>query len=199
MSPWFSSLPASCAVTVVLLTVAGKHKQPGIYTNDSERTHYCHQKYWREASQGCVNIKTFFTPKSSQLMPKSDMHLRRWWLSLVWTFWTFALIHWKMTAITTSDMDLEIDENGFETAESSVNHIMMELTTDHSDPEMTLEVPAAVDAAHKWLGIDDEDALGPTDIFTIIKRCLIDAKKLKCGCTVKMMLQLTAVSEYVKL
>ena len=85
-----------------------------------------------------------------------------------------------------------------QTAESSVNHIMTESTTDHSDPETTPEVPAAVDAAHEWLEID-EDAPGPADIFTIIRRSLIDAKKLKCGCTMKMMMQLTVVSEYVKL
>ena len=85
-----------------------------------------------------------------------------------------------------------------QTAESSANHIMMESTTDHSDPETTPEVPAAVDAACEWLEID-EDTPGPADIFTIIRRCLIDVKKLKCGCTVKMMTQLIAVSEYVKL
>ena len=85
-----------------------------------------------------------------------------------------------------------------QTAESSANHIMMESTTDHSDPETTPEVPAAVDAACEWLEIN-EDATGPADIFTIIRRCLIDAKKLKCGCTMKMMTQLTAVSEYMKL
>jgi hypothetical protein len=76
-------------------------------------------------------------------------------------------------------------------------------STDHPDAvadfETTQAVPAAVEAAREWLEIDDEDVLRSTDIFTIVKRCLKDAKKLKCGRTVKMMTQLTAVSEYVKL
>jgi hypothetical protein len=60
-------------------------------------------------------------------------------------------------------------------------------------------VPAAIEAAHEWLEIDDEDAPKSADIFTIVKRCLKDVKKLKCERTVKMMTQLTAVLEYVRL
>jgi hypothetical protein len=60
-------------------------------------------------------------------------------------------------------------------------------------------VPAAVKAAREWLEIDYKDVPRSTDIFTIVKRCLKDVKKLKCGRTVKIMTQLMAVSEYVKL
>jgi hypothetical protein len=56
-----------------------------------------------------------------------------------------------------------------------------------------------VEAAWEWLEIGDEDVPRPIDIFLIVKRCLKDMKKLKCGRTVKMMTQLTVVSEYVKL
>ena len=76
-------------------------------------------------------------------------------------------------------------------------------STDHpdaiADSETTQAVPAAVKAAREWLKIDYEDVPRSTDIFTIVKRCLKESKKLKCGQTVKMMTQLTAVSEYVKL
>jgi hypothetical protein len=84
-------------------------------------------------------------------------------------------------------------------AEINANHA----STDHpnaiADSETTQAVPAAVEAACEWLEIDDEDVPRSTDIFTIVKRCLKDVKKLKCGRTVKMMTQLTAVLEYVKL
>ena len=84
-------------------------------------------------------------------------------------------------------------------AKINANHA----STDHpdvvADSETTQAVPAAVEAARQWLEINDEDVPRSTDIFTIVKRCLKDAKKLKCGHTVKMMTQLTAVSEYVKL
>jgi hypothetical protein len=46
-----------------------------VYKKDSERTRYRRQKYWKEASQGSVNIGSFFTLKSSQLMSKSEMHV----------------------------------------------------------------------------------------------------------------------------
>ena len=46
-----------------------------IYRKDSERTHYCHQKYWKEASQGCANIGSFFMTKSLQLMLKLEMNV----------------------------------------------------------------------------------------------------------------------------
>ena len=47
-----------------------------VYRKDSERTHYCHQKYWKEASQGSADIGSFFTLKSLQLMPKSEMRMK---------------------------------------------------------------------------------------------------------------------------
>jgi hypothetical protein len=46
-----------------------------VYKKDSKRTHYRSQKYWKEASQGSVNIGSFFALKSSQLMSKSEMHV----------------------------------------------------------------------------------------------------------------------------
>jgi hypothetical protein len=46
-----------------------------VYRKDSKRTCYHRQKYWKEASQGSVNIGSFFALKSSQLMPKSEMHV----------------------------------------------------------------------------------------------------------------------------
>jgi hypothetical protein len=53
----------------------GKHERPMVYRKDSERTHYRRQKYWKEASQGCANIGSFFMTKSLQLMPKSEMNV----------------------------------------------------------------------------------------------------------------------------
>lgn len=61
-----------------------------------------------------------------------------------------------------------------------------------------------VEAARGWLDIDDENndeltTLNSKDILQIIKNCLKEVKKLKTGRTIKMMTQLTAVAEYVKL
>ena len=53
----------------------GKHERPVVYTKDSERTQYHRQKYWKETSQGSVNIQFFLTQKCSQLMPKLEMHV----------------------------------------------------------------------------------------------------------------------------
>lgn len=86
-------------------------------------------------------------------------------------------------------------------AEIIANHARMDHpdTVADTDSETTQAVPAAIEAAHEWLEIDDEDVSRPADIFTIVKSCWKGVKKLKCGRTVKMMTQLTAVSEYVKL
>jgi hypothetical protein len=61
-----------------------------------------------------------------------------------------------------------------------------------------------VEAAREWLDIGDEENDEPTtsnskDILWIIKNCLKEVKKLKTGRTIKVMTQLTAVAEYVKL
>jgi len=47
-----------------------------VYRKDSERTHYHHQKYWKEASQGSADIGFFFVLKSLWLMPKSEMYMK---------------------------------------------------------------------------------------------------------------------------
>jgi len=54
-----------------------------------------------------------------------------------------------------------------------------------------------VDAAHDSLNIDEDEI--PGDILQVIAACLKDVKKLKTTCSIKMVTQLTAVIEYVKL
>ena len=54
--------------------------------------------------------------------------------------------------------------------------------------------------ARDWLDINDDDGPdSPKDILEIIRNCLKEIKRLKTGCSIKMMTQLTAVAEYVKL
>ena len=68
------------------------------------------------------------------------------------------------------------------------------------DLEHIQVVTPEVEAACMWLDIRDDD--GPEalkDIFEIIRKCLGEARKLKTGHTVKIMTQLTAVTEYIKL
>ena len=59
---------------------------------------------------------------------------------------------------------------------------------------------AEVNAAHNWLDINDDNGPDPLkDILEIIRNCLKEVKRLNMGCSIKMMTQLTAVVEYVKL
>jgi hypothetical protein len=59
---------------------------------------------------------------------------------------------------------------------------------------------AEINAAHEWHNIDDDDSLQSSkNILDIIKTCLEAVKKLKTGHTIKMMTQLVAITEYVKL
>ena len=83
-------------------------------------------------------------------------------------------------------------------AEINADHASRDHPDAVADSETIQAEPAAVEAAHEWLEIDDQDVPRSTDIFTIVKWCLKDVKKLKCGHTLKMMTQLTVVSEYVK-
>ncbi|KAF8521999.1 hypothetical protein JB92DRAFT_3094311 [Gautieria morchelliformis] len=180
----------------------GKRERPVVYRKDSERTHFCRQKYWKEASQGSADIGSFFVPKPSQLIPKSQLHVNiedvtlqpdpveEMAVDLGLDILDFCIDQLEDDHAIISDMD----ENEFE-------EMIAEIDADHSvtDSETIQMDPAEVEAAREWLEIDDEDVPTPTDIITIVKRCLQDVKKLKCGRTVKMMTQLTAVSEYAKL
>ncbi|KAF8469898.1 hypothetical protein JB92DRAFT_2838459 [Gautieria morchelliformis] len=180
----------------------GKRERPVVYRKDSEQTHFRCQKYWKEASQGSADIGSFFMPKPLHLMPKSQLHVNiedvtlqpdpveEMAVDLGLDILDFCIDQLEDEhAMIMSDM--EVDENEFE-------EIIAEIDADHSvtDSETFRWTD---EAAHEWLKIDYEDVPTPTDIITIVKRCLQDVKKLKCGRTVKMMTQLTAVSEYVKL
>ncbi|KAF8496042.1 hypothetical protein JB92DRAFT_3146870 [Gautieria morchelliformis] len=183
----------------------GKCERPMVYRNDSERTHFHRQKYWKEASQGSADIGSFFVPKPSQLMLKLQLHVNiedvmlqpdpveEMVVDLGLDILDFCIDQLEDDhAMIMSYM--EVDENEFE-------EIIAEIDADHSvtDSKTIQMDPAEVEAAREWLKIDDEDVPTPADIITIVKRCLQDVKKLKCGRTVKMMTQLTAVSEYAKL
>ena len=74
----------------------------------------------------------------------------------------------------------------------------------HQEDEVdeTEPVPnaAEINAAREWLDINDDDSpQSSKDILEIIKTCLKAVKKLKTGRTIKMMTQLVAITEYVKL
>lgn len=57
-----------------------------------------------------------------------------------------------------------------------------------------------MEAARTWLDFQDEDEPESSkDIHEIVKCCLKEVKRLKTGRSIKMMTQLTAVSEFAKL
>ena len=73
-------------------------------------------------------------------------------------------------------------------------------TESDSDDGCPAESPEMVFSQAEMLNeADGDNTLGNKDIHKIISQCLKDAKKLQSGCTVKILTQLTAVSEYVKL
>jgi hypothetical protein len=193
-----------------------------------KRTHYHHQKYWKEASQGSVNIGALSALKSSQLIPKLEIHVKiddvtlqpdpveEMAVELGLDLLDFCIDQLEDDCVMILS-DMEVDENELKV---SVKIVVMresnlpisqdqiaEIDADHTSrncpdavtDSKTQAEPAEVEAVHEWLEIDNEDVPRSTDIFAIVKRCLKDVKKLKCGHTVKMMTQLTAVSEYVKL
>jgi hypothetical protein len=82
-------------------------------------------------------------------------------------------------------------------AEYESHQVMMEDEVDAAEPVFNA---AEIIAAREWLNIDDNDCLQSSkDILEIVKTCLKAVKKLKTGRTIKMMTQLVAVAEYVKL
>jgi hypothetical protein len=78
---------------------------------------------------------------------------------------------------------------------------LQQVTTEMANKTETTQSNAAeINTAREWLDINDDDSPESlTDILEIVKRFLKEVKQLKTGCTVKMMTQLTAVAEYVKL
>jgi hypothetical protein len=82
-------------------------------------------------------------------------------------------------------------------AEYELHQVMMEDEVDATEPVFNA---AEIIAAREWLNIDDDDYLQSSkDILEIVKTCLKAVKKLKTGRTIKMMTQLVAIAEYVKL
>ena len=67
------------------------------------------------------------------------------------------------------------------------------------EPEEVSNLEADVEAACEWLDIDDDSPEASKDILEIVKSCLKGMKRLKTGRSIKMMTQLTAIAEYVKL
>jgi len=75
-----------------------------------------------------------------------------------------------------------------------------EANQDSLEPEEVSDLEADVEAAHEWLDIEDDDSPEASkDILEIVKSCLKGMKRLKMGRSIKMMTQLTAIAEYVKL
>jgi hypothetical protein len=82
-------------------------------------------------------------------------------------------------------------------AEYESHRVTMEDEVDITEP---VSNAAEINAAREWLDIDDDDCLQSSkDILGIVKTCLKTVKKLKTGRTIKMMTQLVAIAEYVKL
>ena len=82
-------------------------------------------------------------------------------------------------------------------AEYELQQVTMETA---NETETTQSNAAEINTAREWLDINDDDSPeSSTDILEIIRRCLKEVIQLKTCRTVKMMTQLTAVAEYVKL
>jgi hypothetical protein len=85
-------------------------------------------------------------------------------------------------------------------AETEADQMLME------QPEACMNSEAAgadtteIEAASQWLDINDDDSPKISkDIIEIVKTCLNEVKKLRTARSVKLMTQLPAITEYVKL
>ena len=83
-------------------------------------------------------------------------------------------------------------------AETDIQQLAVELPKKTADSEVPCVDGPAIAAAREWLDVREEDH-DVADIMQIVKMCLKDAKKLKTVHFIKMVTQLTAVMEYVKL
>ena len=89
---------------------------------------------------------------------------------------------------------------GKQIAESDTRQVAIEQPEEVEHSKRVQVNTAEVNAAHDWLDINDDDGSDPSkDILEIIRNCLKEVKRLKTGRLIKMMTQLTAVAEYVKL
>ena len=84
-------------------------------------------------------------------------------------------------------------------AKTKANRASMEQPEEVADSEGPGQINTAeVEAAREWLDIDD----GPEaskNILKIVKSCLKGMKRPKTGCSIKLLTQLTAITEYAKL
>jgi len=77
-----------------------------------------------------------------------------------------------------------------------------QLAAEQPDEIASSEVPHAdvpdITATRKWLDVEEEDH-DVSDITQILKACLADVKKLRTVHSIKIIIKLTAIMEYVKL
>jgi hypothetical protein len=71
---------------------------------------------------------------------------------------------------------------------------------EETESESDGPLAAEMEFAHReMLEDDDDESPGQKDNFKIISQCLKDLQKLRSRFTIKILMQLTAVSEYVRL
>ena len=83
-------------------------------------------------------------------------------------------------------------------AEIDATQLAVEQPDEIASSEVSHADVPDITAAREWLDVEEEDH-DVSDITQILKACLADAKKLKTVHSIKIIIKLTAVMEYVKL
>ncbi|KAF7984095.1 hypothetical protein HWV62_16696 [Athelia sp. TMB] len=174
------------------------NKVSNVYTGDSRTTKYRKAAEWRQAAKGCGNVADMFVQGRKpvpdlQLMAEDD----------VYHAGSEDLPH-------VSDVQLELDFE-FDFHDLCIDQVNGGFAADDEIDDWDNDKiwPGATDVPNgtieedveDWFDLDDmyEVPQSLKDILEIIKICLQNFRKMKSGRTVKMLTQLTAVAEYVKL
>ncbi|KAG0707298.1 hypothetical protein DFH29DRAFT_995100 [Suillus ampliporus] len=187
--------------------------RPAIYKGDSRTTQWRQKRQQIKAAQGCGTLHLFFsqqpkTPNNGPLLVESEQEL----LSdleqdpaLDFTLST----GFDMANLCATYLETWLDEQGYNMVldkEDELELAASEAMTQH-DPELHFcsedsEYPpesAEIESAHEWLDVNDEENVEPHNTLLLVDACLKEAKKLRAPRLIKVITQLSAIAQYVKL
>ncbi|EGO22356.1 hypothetical protein SERLADRAFT_440377 [Serpula lacrymans var. lacrymans S7.9] len=180
-----------------------KRMQPVVYTKDSRATFYRHKAHWKKAAEDCAKLERFGFSRDTTLMRKDavynpeteDVDVEGWY-DIEEAITDMDLMEFCISRTESGPIeDDKFDEQELQNTQKDLAEAVAGEDEDLANDEAMHT--AEVEAAREWLVLDDDDsAPSQKNIFEIVKTCLKEVKWLKTSKTVKMMTQLTAVTEY---
>lgn len=202
--------------------------RPSVYKGDSRTTQWRKKKQRVAAAKGCGSLDSFFsrrpkTPNDGPLLseseqaPLSDLEgdpAQQFTLIMgidMADLCATYLETWldKPAGLgEDSNSENELEVCNFNGAWSNYQMNDIRTHTQHDpdlirseDSEEGWQPPesAEIESAHEWLDIIDEDNDEPQSTLSLVEKCLKEAKKLRTPRLVKVITQLSAIAQYVKL